>query len=40
MGAARPQSLGGNPLCFHLYVEDADAAFEQAIEAGAKEHSP
>jgi PhnB protein len=35
-----PQSLGGAAMHIFLYVEDADALFEQAIDAGAKELEP
>ncbi|WP_243297287.1 VOC family protein [Bacillus litorisediminis] len=35
-----PQSLGGTAMHIYLYVEDADALFAQAIEAGAKELMP
>jgi PhnB protein len=31
-----PQLLGGSPVVIGLYVEDVDAAFKQAIAAGAK----
>lgn len=31
-----PLSLKGTPVSLHLYVPDADAAFRQATEAGAK----
>jgi PhnB protein len=37
MGCHSPQTLGGSPISIHLYVEDADAMFNQAIAAGAKE---
>lgn len=30
-----PQTLGGSPVMLHLYVEDADAAVERAVKAGA-----
>jgi PhnB protein len=40
MGASSPQSLGGSPVSIHLYVEDADAMFKQAIAAGAKVKRP
>ena len=30
-----PESLGGSPITLHLYVEDVDAMFDRAIEAGA-----
>ncbi|MEM9750511.1 MAG: VOC family protein, partial [Pseudomonadota bacterium] len=36
MGALAPQRLGGSPASLHLYTEDADAAFEKAVAAGAK----
>jgi uncharacterized glyoxalase superfamily protein PhnB len=34
-GAAGPQALGGSPVTVHLYVEDADAVFNRAVDAGA-----
>jgi PhnB protein len=37
MGIHSPQTLGGSPMSIHLYVEDVDATFNQAIAAGAKE---
>jgi uncharacterized glyoxalase superfamily protein PhnB len=40
MGARSPQALGGTPVSFHLYVEDADAVFNQAVAAGAKVQMP
>lgn len=30
-----PQSLHGSPVSFLVYVEDVDAAFQRAVEAGA-----
>jgi len=30
------ESLGGTPITLHLQVEDADAAWAQALEAGAE----
>jgi uncharacterized glyoxalase superfamily protein PhnB len=33
-GCAGAKSLGGSPVVLHLYVEDADAAFERAAGAG------
>lgn len=30
-----PTSLGGTPVTLHLYVDDADAAYDRAIQAGA-----
>ena len=35
MGALSPKSVGGTPVTIHLYVEDVDATFAQALEAGA-----
>jgi PhnB protein len=34
-GALSPQSIGGSPIKLHLYVQDADAAIDRAIKAGA-----
>jgi PhnB protein len=34
-GSNGPLTLGGTPVTLHLYVEDADAAFNRAVEAGA-----
>lgn len=31
-----PEELNGSPVLIHLQVEDVDAVFNQAIEAGAK----
>lgn len=30
-----PKALGGTPVTLHLYVNDVDTAFEQAVSAGA-----
>jgi PhnB protein len=35
-----PQSLGGNTGGIHLYVENADALFNQAVSAGAQVEAP
>lgn len=40
MDAQSPQSIGGTPVTIHLYVEDVDRTFAQAIAAGAKETRP
>ena len=32
-----PKSLGGSPVHLFLYTEDADATFERAVAAGARE---
>ena len=37
MGAATPHALGGTPVTLMVYVEDVDAVFARALEAGAKE---
>jgi PhnB protein len=34
-GALSPASLGGSPVKLHLEVDDADAAVERAVAAGA-----
>nr|WP_314898105.1 VOC family protein [uncultured Flavobacterium sp.] len=34
-GNKSPQTIGGNPMSFGLYVKDADQAFQKAIDAGA-----
>jgi PhnB protein len=39
-GARGPKTLGGSPISMHLYVEDADAIFAQAVEAGATVSMP
>jgi PhnB protein len=38
--ARGPRSVGGTPVSLHMYVEDADAVFRRAVEAGAKELRP
>ena len=35
-GNKSPETLGGSPVSFCLYVEDVDAVFKKAIDAGAK----
>ena len=39
-GSKGPQDLQGTPVFIHLYVEDADAVFAQALAAGAKPVMP
>jgi PhnB protein len=34
-GTRSPLSLGGSPVTLSIYVEDVDASFSKAIEAGA-----
>lgn len=40
MGAVSPQTLGGTPVGFCIYVTDVDARFQQAVAAGAKIERP
>jgi uncharacterized glyoxalase superfamily protein PhnB len=35
-----PQSLSGTPVTIHLYVEDVDAVYNRAIQAGARSTMP
>jgi PhnB protein len=35
-----PKAIGGTPVTLHVYVEDSDAAFERAVNAGAKSLRP
>jgi PhnB protein len=39
-GAKSPKTLGGTPVHVHLYVEDVDATYKQALAAGATVLSP
>ena len=36
MNVRGPQSLGGTSVSLLLYVKDVDAAFQRAVDAGAK----
>ncbi len=40
MGIHGPRTIGGSPVTLHVYVEDADAAFERAVNAGATSLRP
>ena len=41
MGDARsPKTLGGTATSLHIYVEDADAVFQRAVDAGATVSMP
>src|SRR5206468_475892 len=40
MGAKSPQTIGGSPITIHLYVEDVDKVFNQAVAAGGKVQRP
>jgi PhnB protein len=35
-GAVSPKALNGSAVTLHLYVEDVDAVYQQAVEAGAQ----
>ena len=35
-----PETLGGSPTSMHLYVDDADKAFQRAVDAGCKVTAP
>ena len=37
MGVRGPRSVGGTPVTINVYVEDVDAVFKAATEAGATE---
>ena len=39
-GARCPATIGGSPVALHLYVDDADATYEQAIAAGCTPSMP
>jgi uncharacterized glyoxalase superfamily protein PhnB len=40
MGCLGPQTVGGSPVTIHIYVEDVDAFFKQALAAGAEVKMP
>lgn len=40
MGIHAPKAIGGTPVTLHVYVEDSDAAFERALNAGATSLRP
>jgi PhnB protein len=39
-GALAPETIGGSPVKFMIYVDDCDAAFAKAIALGASETRP
>jgi len=40
MGAVGPNTLGGTSTTLHIYTDDADKLFKQAVDAGAKSIMP
>jgi PhnB protein len=36
MGAKSPRAYGGSPVSFYVYVENVDAAWQRAVDAGAQ----
>ena len=40
MGCLAPASLPGRPSSLYVYVDDVDAAFDRAVQAGAKVEQP
>jgi len=40
MGNKAPETLGGNPVTFSLYVKDVDKVFKNALDAGGKQIMP
>ena len=40
MDAHGPRAVGGTPVMLHVYVDDADAVFNRAVEAGARALRP
>jgi len=40
MNARGPESIGGTPVTIHMFVEDADAVFNRALDAGAEVRMP
>lgn len=39
-GMKSARELGGSPISLHIYVEDSDAVFEQAVNAGCEVKFP
>ena len=40
MGCKAPNAYGGSPVSFYVYVENVDAAWKRAVDAGAKVTMP
>ena len=36
MDVKGPKSIGGSPVMLHVYVEDVDSVFNEAVQAGGK----
>lgn len=39
-GCVGPKTLGGSPVTIHLYVNDVDASYKRAVDAGATATMP
>jgi PhnB protein len=39
-GCLSPQSIGGSAMSLHIYMDGVDAAFDQAVKAGAEVEMP
>lgn len=39
-GVLGPKTIGGSPITIHLYVNDVDSAFAQAVDAGGTVKMP
>jgi len=39
-GALSPQAIGGSAMGLHIYLDGVDAAFDRAVQAGAKVEMP
>jgi PhnB protein len=39
-GMLGPKAIGGSPVTIHLYVDDVDAVFKQAVDTGATAKMP
>jgi len=40
MDCRGPRSVGGSPVSIHMFVDDADSAFDKALAAGAEVRMP
>jgi len=40
LGCKSPATLGGSPVSMYLYVQDADEAFQRAVDAGCQVKQP